>query len=279
VIAHNADDSESRRHNHASGGTNARMLIDELKRQPIPLQRSIIFGRYAQDKSGMWRNIIATLPVDLQHSGAQEPLVSCHRLGLLTRNYYVSQKALAPLSANSGAAEVEDDIRVRQGIGSSLLTVDEAIRPHGLRLLIMSGYRHPDLQRRIIATATDERGVDFAKGMFSDPDVYSPHASGGAVDLELWDDNAARLVPTKLAERIDRVSLELESTLTGEAAVVRENRRLIHHLLATPVILSPDLLFIPHPFEYWHYGRHERLSAFFASEEGQTHPVYYDEIR
>lgn len=251
-------------------------LVEELRRTPIPVQRNVVFGRYGADKTYFWRTVIPHIALDTTHSAAAEPLTSCNDAHLLTRDYYQGVKAL---TATPTPDAYTAKIMVRRTINVDLARVDTFLQCEtGLRLMIMSGYRSPELQRAIRVTASAERGEDFTHRMFSDPDVYSPHATGGAFDIELWDEDAGALVPTKVPDRIDRHTLEEAVGLSAADAAARANRRIIYHVLASSVVLAEPDVFIAHPYEYWHYGRHERLSAFFAREEGREHPVYYAEI-
>jgi len=250
-------------------------LLDELRRTPIPVAARIVFGRYASDKTHYWHEVIPQIPLEHTHAAASDSLLRCADLGLLTLNYYRTVKAVS----GSHDESVTPDVMLRERIARDLVVVDQFLRREtGLRLIIMSGYRSPLLQRAIRATAHTERGVEFTDRMFSDPDVYSPHATGAALDIELWDDESNGLLPMKVPDSIDRHTLESAVGLTATERTVRDNRRVIYHVLANPVCLPEPLLFVPHPYEYWHYGRHERLSAFFAGEEGYAHPVYYGEI-
>jgi D-alanyl-D-alanine dipeptidase len=142
--------------------------------------------------------------------------------------------------------------------------------------LILSGYRHPILQALIIRQTTKNYSKALADKMFANPDNYAPHTSGAAFDLEIWDEKNNRVLPTKVFGVIDLFTLEEKEDLTLTEREVRDNRRLIYNLLTTDILLNSANAFVAHPFEYWHYGRNERMSAFFAAN---GHRIYYDVIR
>jgi len=155
--------------------------------------------------------------------------------------------------------------------------IDEKIKAFGLRLFILSGYRHADLQRAILKAAIRGKGDDFAKKMLANPNYYTPHATGAVFDIEIWSEKENSMLPTKTEKGFGRYVLEGLENLSSKEIIILENRRLIHNLLSTDYILRKDKLFIPHPFEYWHYGRNEKLSKFFNQDN--DYPVFYDVIQ
>jgi len=191
----------------------------------------------------------------------------------LVRNYYWQSRLLHEIKEVQ--PYLSADLFLRESVIRDLVLLDTFLQVHGLRFLILSGYRHPELQGIIIREVTKIKGSLFANKMFANPEFYAPHATGAAFDLEIWNEENEEILPTKVIDGLDRYCLEGSKNLSSEQKIIRDNRRLIHNLLTSDFILSGDSSFVGHPFEYWHYGRHERLSSFFAAN---GHPIYYDVV-
>jgi D-alanyl-D-alanine dipeptidase len=258
-----------------------RIMISELR--SIPIKFRIPFTNF---KGKGWhtelrKHLSKVIVVETDLS--REPLVACDRVGLLGSDYYhaiAQKKHLGTVEIQQKAqAFTNQTIWLRESVANDLKNIDVAIAETGYRLYLRSGYRSPELQRLIRHFATLERDMDFTDKMLSDPDFYSPHATGGAFDIELMDISTEKLIPTKFPEHFDRQYLESLTTTSDFEQEIRDNRRLIHNLLTTDVILPPDRVFIPQPFEYWHYGRNEKLSSALAAIQGESHPSYYQEVK
>jgi D-alanyl-D-alanine dipeptidase len=200
----------------------------------------------------------------------------------LGKNYYyamVRKKPITDPSLREAALNLTSPtIWLRQSIAHDLRLVDAALAEYGLRLYLLSGYRSPDLQRLVRQLATIEQEREFTERMLANPEVHLSHATGAAFDIEIWEQTTERLLPTKIPEHFERDYLESKPDLTPAEIEVRDNRRLIHNILTTDVVLPSDRIFIPHPFEYWHYARHEKLSTVFATFYGIAHEAFYPEI-
>ncbi|MFC1599146.1 hypothetical protein ACFL2U_04050 [Patescibacteria group bacterium] len=248
-------------------------LIQRLRETPIRKNSGFAYGDYMENKSYYLQNVVCNLPVDKSSKLHQEELARCSDYDLKNVNYYFK----SPLLANTRAENyLNQDVWLRASILEDLQVIDESLKKHYLRLLILSGYRHPVLQALIIRQTRKNYNNDLADKMFANPDNYAPHTSGAALDLEIWDEKNNRVLPTKVFGIIDLFTLEEKDNLTQEEKEVRNNRRLIFNLLTSEVILPAAKVFVAHPFEYWHYGRNERMSAFFAAN---GHKIFYDVIR
>ena len=213
---------------------------------------------------------------------SHEPLVRCAELGLMGHDYYHAmaqgRHTHDPALQREVQHHVTPQIWLRRSIAVDLHLVDSAIAPHGIRLFLLSGYRSPGLQRLARRLAILDHDQEFADRMLSDPDVYLPHATGAAFDIELWDVRAQCLLPTKIPTHCEREHLERTASLSVHEQAVKRNRRLIHNLLTTEAVLPAGRTFIPHPLEYWHYGRNEKLSTYLAGLRGVEHPSLYSEL-
>ncbi|CAM5681230.1 D-alanyl-D-alanine dipeptidase [Streptomyces glaucescens] len=91
---------------------------------------------------------------------------------------------------------------VRADVMRRLLLAQAAL-PHGVRLLMVEGFRPPELQRSYFDSYADEMRLanpgagaerirELASAYISPPEV-APHVSGGAVDLTLCTEDGAEL--------------------------------------------------------------------------------------
>jgi len=248
-------------------------LIKKIKGTPITRNKDFAYDDYMENKTYYLQKIVCNLPVEKSNNLSQEKMAKCSEYGLKFVNYYFKSPLLSKTKAK---IYLNEDIWLRQSILIDLKTIDEELKKHSLRLLILSGYRHPVLQALIIRQVSKNYNQKLADKMFANPDNYAPHTSGAAFDLEIWDEKRHKVLPTKIFGIIDIFTLEEKVNLTLAEKEVRDNRRLIFNLLTQDIILKADKVFVAHPFEYWHYGRHERMSAFFAAN---GHKVFYDVIR
>lgn len=249
--------------------------MNDLRKRPVPEPAADLYSAYITDRSYYWREVIPNIPVT-RSDRYGEPLADCAEFNVRSNNYYSDTKPL--LDEKGGVVPVGPEVLLRGTILRSLQKLNEALRPGGLSVLVMSGFRSRRLQSLIIANAAKEKDENFARGHFATPGHYLPHASGAALDIEFWDEVNDRLVPTKWGEKVDKYAIEKAHHLSAQDELIRGNRRIIHHLLTDSVVLESGELFVAHPREYWHYGRNERLSAFFSECYGRPHPVFYDEV-
>jgi len=240
---------------------------------PITRNKDFAYDDYMENKTYYLRNIVCDLPVNKSNNLAQEKMAKCSQYDLMFVNYYFKSSLLTNTKAKK---YLNEDIWLRKSILNDLHVIDQELKKYNLSLLILSGYRHPVLQSLIIRQVSKNYNKTLADKMFANPDNYAPHTTGAAFDLEIWDEKNNRILPTKIFGVIDIFTLEEKRTLTLHEKEVRNNRRLIYNLLTQDIVLNADQVFLAHPFEYWHYGRHERMSAFFAAN---GHQVYYDVIR
>jgi D-alanyl-D-alanine dipeptidase len=256
---------------------NANLLL--LRSKPIASPDLAQLGR------GEYRSLLREQLQQITIVGSEvsnECLVDIEQFGLIGQDYYynlVRRKAIADPEIRRTALEATTpSIWLRESVARDLKLVDTALEPLGLRVYVLSGYRSPTLQRIIRELATVEQGSAFTERMLANPEIHLPHATGAAFDLELWDANAGSLLNTKIPEKFGRDYLESPTSLTPDEIAVRDNRRLIHNVLTTNAILPHGCEFIPHPFEYWHYSRHEKLATVFARLYGRVHAAHYSEL-
>lgn len=254
-------------------------LVRELMKMPIRRNPGFDYEDYARNKQGYFSDWVSRIPVDKDHPKFKEPLFRCSDFGLMHENYYVRGNGLKLLAITGKGSDFDDDIYLRESILTDLTKVDEVLKQYGFRILVLSGYRHRELQKRAIKGVKKQgrsKAQKPVEELFTHPDIYSPHMTGGAVDVEIWEISQGTILPTKLPDRekTELFYLEDREILLPLEETVRDNRRLLHNILSTEAVLGKDY-FIPHPSEYWHFGRNERLAAFFAAN---NHLVFYDVI-
>ncbi len=256
-------------------------LVEKMKKMPIR-HFDFDYEWYRNNKELGYR-MVKRLFVEKFHPKCREGLVSCSSLGIMNLNYY-SQGDGKKIIQNSGKRKngslaFHEEVFLRQSIAFDLKLVDYRLKKFGLRIFILSGYRDARLQQMAISGISLQKRAKNARPvqeLLSSPSVYSPHTTGGAIDVEIWSQKEKKILLTKLPDRekIGLFHLEGKKSLTLQEKEVRDNRRLLHNLLASEEVLGANH-FIHHPSEYWHYGRNERLASFFF---GGNHPIYYDII-
>ncbi len=247
--------------------------LDELRARPIDSTLERELKEYWNDRTHFQRQVISQIEEDEFHPLFHEKLGDCQACGIRTKNYYYKQTELQ--QQVELRPYLHPQVFLRQSVLHSLIKVDRFLARYRLRLELLSGYRHPLLQRAVISLAEQQGKGRLAKKMLADPDHHLPHATGAAFDLEVWDHKHRKVLPTKVKQACNRSALEGRTDLSAEQEQIRDNRRLIHNLLTLPYVLSEVEVFVPHPFEYWHYGRGEKLSVFFSQQSG---PACYGQI-
>lgn len=158
---------------------------------------------------------------------------------------------------------------VRAGVARRLLAAQTAL-PEGLQLLIVEGYRPPDLQRRYFDSYAAELAADHpdwpaarchveASKFVAPPDV-APHGTGGAVDLTLCTTSGVELdLGTAInasPEASNGACYTASRDIPREAA---ELRRVLAGALSSVGLVN-------YPTEWWHWSYGERYWALVRGE-------------
>lgn len=265
-------------------------ILSYLREKPVEAESRVDFciSDYfdsLENKKFYFRQVVKNIQVQKNDPKFFEPLARPIKFGILEKSYYLEGNGSGFLkeSAIENEKHLIEGVYLRKSILRDLKRVDQFLLNHSggkLCLVILSGYRPIELQKACIEGVCRQERSEGAKPvseLFSSPEVYSPHATGGAFDVEIWSLEHSKILPTKFFDREEtRGSFFLEdfSGLCPEEEEARKNRRLLFHLLAGPVVLGKNH-FIAHPSEYWHFGRNERLSAFFCLCK-KHHKVFYD---
>ncbi len=240
-----------------------------LLETPIPRIYIFYCEQYLQP---FWKKAVHNLAMELEkkeRDWSDEKLAPISDFGILGKSYY-----------HKDFPELTDNIPLlREGILKRLQKADRFLRDNGLALFVKSGYRSRKLQKEVKKMWAKKRGKQFVKKMFSFD--YDPHATGSHFDLEGVILKTNLLLSTKMPGVTDSGRAFFE----GEKDLVREevclNRRLIHNLLTTGIVLPPGEQFVPHPSEYWHYGSGDPFSyalwlhIYRESESEAIPPIRY----
>jgi D-alanyl-D-alanine dipeptidase len=163
---------------------------------------------------------------------------------------------------------------VRSSLAQRLLTA-QALLPDGIRLLIIEGFRPPELQSRYFAEYTARltarhpgRTPEWirrqASAYISPPEV-APHVSGGAVDLTLCTTDGAELdMGTQVNDSPVASGNACFTAAPGLSEPARHNRDLLVAALSAAGMVN-------YPTEWWHWSFGDR---YWAAHTGQKHAVY-----
>jgi zinc D-Ala-D-Ala dipeptidase len=207
-------------------------------------------------------------------------------IGIRGANYYHQEHDNPPYHHRAPGSIPH--LFVREGIGERLLRVERKLQGDGYALYVHDAYRpvavqayfyhhfvpnqirlaHPDWSEEEIMNET-RKYWSPSPDTLDEIDIHSPppHATGGVVDVTLFDLKSGHVVDMgspfdEVSERSHPEYLELHSEIDlPEARLLR--RRLYFSMRKEG--------FVPHPNEWWHYGFGDQVSAFHS---GQPHAVY-----
>jgi zinc D-Ala-D-Ala dipeptidase len=158
---------------------------------------------------------------------------------------------------------------LRRGVVRRLLKAQDAL-PKGLELLVVEGYRPPDLQRRYFESYATELGLAHADweprhrhieaSKFVSPPEVAPHGTGGAVDLTLCTRSGVELdlgTPVNASPEASHGACYTASP--NIPAQARELRRILSAALSGAGLVN-------YPTEWWHWSYGERYWALVRGE-------------
>jgi zinc D-Ala-D-Ala dipeptidase len=157
-----------------------------------------------------------------------------------------------------------DFAHLRRGVVRRLLAAQESL-PSGLELLVVEGWRPPELQRRYFddyAAQLGQAHTDWAPSRrhieaskFVSPPEVAPHGTGGAVDLTLCTVSGVELdlgTPVNASPEASRGACYTASAdIPAEA---RELRRILAFAMRSAALVN-------YPTEWWHWSYGERYWA------------------
>ncbi|MFI0978316.1 M15 family metallopeptidase [Streptomyces sp. NPDC021093] len=189
---------------------------------------------------------IAAIPVE----ECGEPLVDVRKSGLRTGG--------ERLDAAGAYAHL------REGVVQRLLHAQELL-PDGLRLVIVEGYRPPELQREYFEEyAAELRALNpdwnaaelrSAASRYVSPPEIAPHSAGGAVDLTLADADGREL---DMGTRMNASPEESAGACYTEGPGVSPEGRANRAVLGTALTAAG---LVNYPTEWWHWSYGDRYWA------------------
>ncbi|MFE4540003.1 M15 family metallopeptidase [Streptomyces scopuliridis] len=153
---------------------------------------------------------------------------------------------------------------LREGVLERLCRA-QAELPGDLRLLVVEGYRPPELQRRYFEDYSaelraeqpgwSEEQLRTATSRFVSPPEIAPHSAGAAVDLTLADADGNEL---DLGTPMNATPEESAGACYSDAAAIDGQARGNREILGS-VLRAAD--FVNYPTEWWHWSFGDRYWA------------------
>lgn len=215
--------------------------------------------------------------LEVRESGGS--LIDVSELGLSNDNYYFKR------FSNKNNL-VSKKVFLRKSHAERLAIADKYFRERGLVLHIVSGWRHPELQRIIKEEYAEKFGQEKADRMFASVGgkVPPPHSTGASFDIELRDLATNKKINMDVYFNHENIpslywaeELLKEGKLDESSSEAVKNRRILYHgLCSTGVIFEKkEDVFVAHPGEYWHYGDGDTLSCFLRKEPFIRYGIIY----
>ncbi|MFC4529580.1 M15 family metallopeptidase [Sphaerisporangium dianthi] len=137
--------------------------------------------------------------------------------------------------------------------------------PYGYRLLVVEGYRPPELQRRYFEEYKDELRAAFpemspeelhvAASRYVSPIEVAPHTAGAAVDLTLATDDGAEVdMGTPVNANPEESDGACYTGAPNISDAARQNRKILSTALEAAGLVN-------YPTEWWHWSYGDRYWA------------------
>jgi len=171
------------------------------------------------------------------------------------------------------------DIFVRDAVAKKLAKAQKNIRRYGkLRLKIVYGYRHPEIQKKYfkqrraelkkLHPSLNNEGLDSLTHNFIAVPTVAGHPTGGAIDVTIVDakekelDMGTKIADFKNAERI-------KTFAKGLSNKQRSNRLLLRNILIQEK-------FAPFYGEWWHFSYGDReWACFYGKKKSLYSPINF----
>lgn len=229
----------------------------------------------------------ADVPLVVGHKLADDPVVPLSDYGIQSQSYY-SRKNVT----GDPVPGVRPEVLVRRDVGERLARANEFLKAadfvtrhaggevelyveDGLRSVGLQGQVYdtiyPNFLRSINPDWTEEEILQERDRRVAKPSPASPHASGGAVDVNLK--RIDREGETSYGfDHTNKLTLQPDYLEYNEGKEAhRINRRIVFHVLSAAGLVN-------NPEEVWHYGRGDRLSHKVSPAvmpRGMVVPAYY----
>jgi D-alanyl-D-alanine dipeptidase len=159
---------------------------------------------------------------------------------------------------------------LREGAAEALAHAQKLL-PSGLRLLVLEGYRPPELQRAYFEEYRDglaalhpqytPEQLRTAASRYVSPPEIAPHSAGAAIDLTLCDLDGVELdMGTPVNASPEESAGHCYTDAPGLPAQARRNRAIL-------VEAMHSAGFVNYPTEWWHYSYGDRYWALATRRE------------
>ena len=166
------------------------------------------------------------------------------------------------------ADDTGDFAHVRAGLAARLLRAAGEL-PRGVHLLLIEGYRPPELQRRYFdnylrtlqeaSPSSDEEHLRMLTSRYVSPPDIAPHSAGAAIDLTLCADDGTQLdlgTPVNATPEQSAGACYTHHPSVGGQA--RRNRATLAQALGIAGLVN-------YPTEWWHWSCGDRYWAMGTS--------------
>jgi LAS superfamily LD-carboxypeptidase LdcB len=156
-------------------------FLGASREKPVPIESPAFSDKMVANKENRHK-----VEIDSDHELADERLVSLVDKGIK-------------------ADEKEGEAVLRESVANKLVEVNEQLKKAGLEIFVRSGWRSLEEQQKrkddwiageISSGRSEESVCNEADSRFSDAEPTAPHLSGGAFDLEIYDEKQEP-IPTK----------------------------------------------------------------------------------
>jgi D-alanyl-D-alanine dipeptidase len=239
-----------------------------------------------------------TVPIDIRHPKAQEPLVRLADYGIAGDNYYARNDGSNPPYDRRIEGSM-DGLWVRLSVADMLVDANRLLRPQGIELYVLDGYRpiacqlalwtffrdqyksaHPGASESAVEQAIAVIVSDPRSFSADDPTTWTLHATGGAVDVVLRDLSNGAMVdlggqfdwmgPESRSDALERRARQGLIAVDDPRLVAR---RRLHAAMA-------EVGFTNYFNEYWHFDYGTQMQSLMQVLAGDSlrHPAFYGYI-
>lgn len=164
------------------------------------------------------------------------------------------------------------NLLVRKKVKDKLIEASNML-PKGISFVIIECYRKYNYQKMLfnekLKTLQTEypkydksKVIQMASRYVSNPDIYSPHLTGAAVDLALIDESLNLLDVGNLFEHTDSALTDFKQL----TSLQKENRQLLIKIMS-------DVGFINYPYEWWHWSYGDKYWGYANKTTAIYHTV------
>ncbi|TMJ01584.1 MAG: hypothetical protein E6G97_15465 [Alphaproteobacteria bacterium] len=239
----------------------------------------------------------ASIPVDSQDARGGEKLVDVRALGVRGHNFYARPDSSNALYDRPIQGAIPG-LLLRESAAKLVAQVDQALRPHGLGLYVLDGYRpiatqvglwqhfrdyfacktpqltEAEIERETKKFVSDPRGFDR-----TDARTWPLHATGGAVDLTLCDASGELLdLGTPFDDPSDKAATAYFEIWLAQGEIGDDDPRLLSRRIL--YWSMRDAGFTNYLYEWWHFDWGNQMYILSLGLLGQhtSSPAWYGYI-